>query len=175
MVSGLAQRVGTAVSDALVKVSGRVASVFLHNRRLARSPLWFYRHGMGAMLGDRLLMLEHRGRTSGLTRQVCLEVVERPAPGTIRVAAGLGPRSQWFRNLEAEPRCRVTSGQLRGVAATAVRVPQAEVGPALEGYAERNPVGWRVLEQVVRQGLPEGLSYADYLPMVDLVLDADGG
>lgn len=114
-MSGLAARAGAAVPHVLVRVSGRVASAFRHDRRLARSPLWFYRRGLGSVLGDRLLMLEHRGRTSGLTRQVCLEVVDRPAPGTSRV-------------------------------------PQAQVGPALEGYAERKPAGWRVLEN----GIPAG-------------------
>lgn len=165
---------GSAASDALVGVAGRFASTFLHDRRLARSPLWLYRLGLGALLGPRLLMLEHRGRSSGLARQVVLEVVDRPAPGTVRVASGLGPRSQWLRNLQAEPRCRVSTGRLRAVPATAVPVPQEQVGPALEAYAARNPAAWRVLEQVVREHLPEGMGYGEFLPMVDLVLDTAG-
>ncbi|RIK14372.1 MAG: nitroreductase family deazaflavin-dependent oxidoreductase, partial [Acidobacteria bacterium] len=84
-------------------------------------------------------MLEHRGRSSGLPRQVCLEVVDRPASGTFRVVSGLGPRSQWFRNLQAEPRCRVSTGRRRGATATEVRVPQEQVGAALADYAARNP------------------------------------
>lgn len=166
-------QVRAAVGDGLVRVAGRVGSVFLHDRRLARSPLWLYRHGLGFLLGPRLLMLEHRGRSSGLPRQVCLEVVDRPASGTLRVVSGLGPRSQWFRNLQAEPRCRVSTGRRRGAPATAVRVPQDQVGAALADYASRNPGGWRVLEQVMRQHLPEGRTYGDFLPMVDLVLDVD--
>lgn len=162
---------GGALVDGLVRLVGRVGSVFLHDRRLARSPLWLYRHGLGFLLGPRLLMLEHRGRASGLPRQVCLEVVDRPAPGTLRVVSGLGPGSQWFRNLRAEPRCRVSTGLRRGVPARAVRVPQEQVGDALADYAARNPAGWRVLEQVMRQHLPVGRTYADFLPMVDLVLD----
>ncbi len=166
-----------AAADALVALGGRVGSVFLHDRRLARSPLWLYRHGLGRLLGPRLLMLEHRGRSSGLLRQVVLEVVDRPGPGTYRVVSGLGPGSQWFRNLQADPRCRVTTGRHRHAAATAHRLPQEDVGPVLAAYAERNPRGWQVLEQVMRQHLPEGRTYGEFLPVVDLVLDGptDGG
>ena len=167
-----------AVAEALVGVAGRVGSVFLHDRRLARSPLWLYRHGLGRLLGPRLLMLEHRGRSSGLLRQVVLEVVDRPGPGTFRVVSGLGPGSQWFRNLEADPRCLVTTGRHRHAPATARRLPQEQVGPVLAAYQERNPRGWQVLEQVMRQHLPEGQGYGEFLPVVDLELDgreAGGG
>jgi deazaflavin-dependent oxidoreductase (nitroreductase family) len=158
------------VRQSLVDVAGRLASAFLHGRRLARAPLTVYRLGLGRLLGPRLLMLEHRGRRSGLTRQVCLEVVERPRPDVLRVVSGLGPRSQWYRNLLAEPRCRVSSGRLRRGAATAYPVPQAEASAALERYAAAHPRGWRVLERAVRQHLPDGGTFGDALPMVDLVL-----
>ncbi|HTM84573.1 MAG TPA: nitroreductase family deazaflavin-dependent oxidoreductase, partial [Mycobacterium sp.] len=38
-----------------------------------RAPIWLYRARLGALLGSRLLMLEHRGRTSGARRYVVLE------------------------------------------------------------------------------------------------------
>lgn len=45
-------------------------------------------------------MIEHRGRRSGLLRRTVLEVVDR-AEREVRVVAGYGPSSDWYRNLEA--------------------------------------------------------------------------
>ncbi|AXH97822.1 nitroreductase family deazaflavin-dependent oxidoreductase [Ornithinimicrobium avium] len=154
-----------------MEVAGRAGSRFLHDRRLARSPLWFYRHGLGWLLGQRLLMLEHLGRSSGQVREVCLEVVDRPTPASYRVVSGLGPRSQWFRNLQADPRCRVSTGRLRHAAATARRLPQEQVAAVLADYAARHPRGWQVLERTMRQHLPAGRTYGEFLPVVDLVLE----
>ena len=156
----------------LVELAGRVGSAFLHHRRTARAPLLLHRFRLERLLGPRLLVLEHRGRTSGLVRQVCLEVVDRPAPGTVRVVSGLGPGSQWYRNLLADPRCRVSTGRLHSAPATARPVPQDQVPQALERYAAAHPSGWRVLDRVIRRHLPPGRTYGDFLPMVDLVLDA---
>ena len=72
----------SGLGDRLLGLVGRAGSRFLHDRRLARSPLWFYRHGLGWLLGPRLLMLEHLGRSSGQVREVCLVVVDRPGTST---------------------------------------------------------------------------------------------
>ncbi len=152
-----------------VRAAGAVADVFLHQPRLARAPITLYRLGLGRLLGPRLLLLEHRGRSSGLVRQVCLEVLERPAPGTFRVISGLGPRSQWYRNLLADPRCRVSTGQLRQAIATAYPLAQEDVPAVLDRYIRQNPTGWQVLEQAMHGHLPDGLTYGEFLPVVDLV------
>jgi deazaflavin-dependent oxidoreductase (nitroreductase family) len=52
--------------------------------------------------------VETRGRVSGLPISVALGYVEEP-DGSIVVAAG-EPDADWARNLEDEPRCRVTIG-----------------------------------------------------------------
>lgn len=41
----------------------------LRTRWLVRAPIWLYRARLGAVLGSRLLMLEHTGRTSGQRRR----------------------------------------------------------------------------------------------------------
>lgn len=158
----------------LARGVARLASPVLHDRRLARSPLLLYRAGLGRLLGSRLLVLEHRGRRSGLLRQVVLEVVDRPAPRTFRVVSGLGPSAQWYRNLLHDPRCRVSTGRVREATATAYPVPREIVGEALTRYAAEHPRAWEVLEQVIRPHLPAGDTYEDFLPMVDLVLDEPG-
>ncbi|MDG4803790.1 nitroreductase family deazaflavin-dependent oxidoreductase [Micromonospora sp. WMMD980] len=82
-------------------------------RWLARAPIPLYRNGLGRLLGRRLMMLEHRGRRSGLPRYVVLEVVDRE-PGALFLASGYGPASQWFRNVRADPAVRVWTGPDQG-------------------------------------------------------------
>jgi deazaflavin-dependent oxidoreductase (nitroreductase family) len=80
-------------------------------RLLFRFPLVFYRLGLGRLLGSRFLMLEHRGRVSGLTRSTVLEVVRAdPASSSYFVASAWGEASDWYRNLKADPFCRIYAG-----------------------------------------------------------------
>ena len=53
-----------------------------------------------------VLRLETRGRVSGRPLEVALGYVEEP-DGTVLVAAG-SANADWARNLDADPRCRVT-------------------------------------------------------------------
>lgn len=108
-------------------------------RTLARGPIWLYRFGLGGLLGRRLVLLQHIGRTSGRPRQVVLEVVGWHAPsGGYVVAAGYGARSQWFRNILAQPQVGFQVGwrHHRGVAEP---LTPAESGRALAYYARRHP------------------------------------
>lgn len=50
--------------------------------------------------------LETRGRTTGRPVIAAVGFVEQP-DGTLVIAAGT-PETDWARNLEADPRCRVT-------------------------------------------------------------------
>ncbi len=54
----------------------------------------------------KVALLETRGRTSGLPIVAAVGYVEEP-DGSLLVAAG-SPEADWARNLEADPRCRVT-------------------------------------------------------------------
>jgi len=57
----------------------------------------------------RVVRIETVGRRSGRTVPVVVGFVERDG-GAIVVAA-TSPEASWARNLEAEPRCRVTIGE----------------------------------------------------------------
>src|ERR1051325_9087278 len=57
-----------------------LAARALQTRALVRAPVTLYRHGLGWVLGGRVLMLEHTGRRSGRARFACLEVADRPGP-----------------------------------------------------------------------------------------------
>lgn len=73
-------------------------------RVIARAPITLYRWRLGQLLGGRLLLLTHTGRTSGQPRQVVLEITGRdPATGAYHLASGFGPESQWYRNIQQTP------------------------------------------------------------------------
>lgn len=120
------------------------------------------------MLGDRLLMLEHRGRTSGLVRRVVLEVLGNPQPGRYLVVAGFGERADWLRNVRAHPGVRVSIGRLRSARATARPLPRAEADEALASYRATHPLAWAVLSRTMEQSLGTDLAT---LPIVALDLD----
>lgn len=151
-------------------VSGALRSVLVRPV-LARSPLALYGAGLGGLLGRGLLRLEHRGRVSGKRRYAVLEVVDRPRPGVLRVVSGLGTDSQWFRNIQAEPKVRVSNGWGPPVPATAHVLAEPEAAQTFERYEAVHPWRWAALERTVREHVPEGSTLAQALPVVDLVLD----
>lgn len=125
----------------------------LHTRWLVRAPIWLYRAGFGFLLGRRMLMLEHIGRTSGATRYVVLEVVERPGPDSYVIVSGFGVKAQWYRNVVANPEVRVSTAFHRSVSARAVPVPPADVEATLKRYAAQHPRAWRRLEPTLRAAM----------------------
>ncbi|AHH17723.1 hypothetical protein NONO_c29340 [Nocardia nova SH22a] len=139
----------------------------LRTRGLVRAPIAIYRAGLGFLFGSRMLMLEHIGRTSGARRYVVLEVVDRPGPGELVIVSGFGARSQWYRNIAAEPSVRVWVGWRRGVPARAVAMDDAESAAALARYQRAHPAAWKNLRAMIERatGVP-----VDTLPMVRLRL-----
>ena len=125
-----------------------------------RAPLLAYRARLGWLFGHRLVMLVHRGRTSGRWRQVVVEVVVRdPATGAVTVASGYGPTSNWYRNLLADPDAQIVLGARRH-AVRARPLPAEEGGDLMVDYARRRP---RSARMVARQmGVPVDGSEASY-------------
>lgn len=121
----------------------------LRNRGIVRAPIWLYRRGLGGLMGPRILMLEHIGRTSGKQRYACLEVVERPAPDTFVVVSGFGESAQWYRNLIANPRCWVTNGWGSRRPAHATPMNAAESAAALGRYRAAHPRAWENLSGAI--------------------------
>ena len=58
-------------------------------------------HGSGTPYGGYMLLLRVRGRRSGLLRSVPLSYLV--ADGAVWVMAGFGTRTEWYRNLVADP------------------------------------------------------------------------
>ncbi len=77
-------------------------------------PVWLYRAGLGRLFGSRLVVLVHRGRKTGAVRRTVLEALaHRPIDGEYRLLSGRGRRSDWFRNLEANPPIELWVGARR--------------------------------------------------------------
>ncbi|MCX2729566.1 nitroreductase family deazaflavin-dependent oxidoreductase [Saccharopolyspora sp. NFXS83] len=151
---------------------GRWGAALLRNRALMRAPILLYRARLGFLLGSRLLMLEHLGRNSGVVRHVVLEVIGHPAPDVYVIASGFGERAQWYRNLMANPRVRISVAGHNTAPATARRLPTAEADSALADYARRHPRAWAKFKNVLENTLGITISEQDTaLPVLELRLD----
>ena len=149
-----------------------IIAAILRVRPLMRAPILIYRAGCGALFGSRMLMLEHIGRTSGIRRNVVLEVIDRPAPDRFLVASGFGDKAQWFRNIRADPRVRVYHRGRPPRAATARVLTPQEASRSLADYAERHPRSWEHFKPVLERTLGRPIDEtAPSLPIVDLRLD----
>lgn len=130
-------------------------------RALLRAPILFYRFGQGRLLGSRFVLINHIGRRTGQPRQTVVEVVDRSAR-SLTVAAGFGPRSDWYRNLLAHPAASIVhAGRTTGV--TATPLPAEQAAGAMLRYANRHPYAAHKLAQVM--GYTVDGTDADYLAM----------
>lgn len=112
-----------------------------------RSPVWLYTHGLGWLLGRRFLCLTHRGRTSGRQYRTVLEVLARDGDSVV-VIAGLGPTSDWFRNLRAGSPAVIQTGRTAFAADHRV-LGAAEAAAVIADYERRH----RLVRPVVRRVL----------------------
>ncbi|MEJ3653504.1 nitroreductase family deazaflavin-dependent oxidoreductase [Actinomycetes bacterium KLBMP 9759] len=107
-------------------------------RLLARLPARLYAADLGWLLGNRFLCLTHIGRRSGRRHRTVLEVIAtEPGTGEVLVIAALGPSSDWYRNIQANPAVEVTVGRHRFVPAHRT-LDEPEAAAVLAGYERRN-------------------------------------
>src|SRR5689334_24931810 len=111
----------------------------LRSRWLVRAPIWVYRVHFGFLFGRRMLMLEHIGRKSGARRYAVLEVVDRPGPDQYVIVSGFGEKSQWYRNVVANPHVRVSVGLRSDVPATATPLTSHAVQQIMDHYSHDHP------------------------------------
>jgi len=99
------------------------------NRLFFKTPLFLWRTGMGPLLshpalgGSRMLALTTRGRKSGQPRHTMLSYA--PAGSKDYVCSGWGKRSDWVKNMLADPLVTVQVGQ-KTYSARAYRVTDLE-------------------------------------------------
>ena len=108
------------------------------SRALFRAPIYLYRLGLGWVFGQRILLLNHIGRVSGMQRQVILEVVEHdPTDGSFVVASGWGPAAAWYRNILHAPEVSIQVGR-RTIPVTAVPLTADQGAEIFARYAARH-------------------------------------
>jgi deazaflavin-dependent oxidoreductase (nitroreductase family) len=101
-----------------------------------RVPVGLYRIGLADQLGRSTLLLVTRGRKTGRWRTTPLNYV---VDGDVTyVLAGMGPASDWLRNLQTYPYVQVQVGRRRFTACAEVIVDPAEHRRALSLWAERS-------------------------------------
>ena len=82
-------------------------------RLLANAPRWFYRLGLGWVLGKRVVQITHRGRKSGLLRRTILEVLSYdPQTHEVLIVSGWEGKTDWYRNIQQEPALEVRIGRV---------------------------------------------------------------
>jgi len=125
--------------------------------------------GLGVLLGPRLMLLEHVGRTSGTARFVVLEVLARPNEDELVVASGFGRGAQWFQNLQHNPNCYVSVGGRRRVPAVAIVLEPERAAEFLVEYQREHPKLWAKLNSSMVELHGGDTEYE--LPLVRLQLE----
>lgn len=114
--------------------------------RLARLPVIFYRLGLGGLLGEQLILLNHIGRKTGAIHQAVVRVVSHDVDAdTYYIAAAWGFKSQWPRNLLAHPEITVQIGRRKLTVAAQLLTPEQGAHVLLD-YRQRHP-------EAARQGM----------------------
>jgi deazaflavin-dependent oxidoreductase (nitroreductase family) len=101
-------------------------------------PILQYKLGLGWMIGRYILLLTTTGRKSGKPRQTPLEYVHDRDNDRYRIAAGWGGKTDWYRNIQKNPRVTVRVGDKR-FEAIAERACDEEVARYMMHVSERHP------------------------------------
>jgi deazaflavin-dependent oxidoreductase (nitroreductase family) len=140
-----------------------------------RLPIWLYRYRLGWLLGNRFLLLVHKGRKSGLPRQAVLEIVGyHEDTGVYVVAAAWGEKADWYLNILKTPVVWVRAGRKR-FKAVASRLPEDHAQLELQLYVRRHPIAFRQLAGLMfdlstgsRQGDDLYRAFVRSIPLVAL-------
>jgi deazaflavin-dependent oxidoreductase (nitroreductase family) len=139
-------------------------------KRFLRLPVYLFHWRLGFVLGDRIVLITHRGRKSGRTYQTPVEVVEHDrAACEYIVCSGTGPRADWYQNLAAEPALTIQVGNQHWTPCQRFLDPE-EAARRFAGYETEHP---RTARKLLRSmgnsydGTDEGrLEMMKRMPMV---------
>lgn len=114
-----------------------------------RLPIYFYRWGIGWLLGSRFLLLKHIGRTTGNLRFAVLEIISaQPETETYFVVSGFGTRSDWYRNILQNSQVEIQIGRKR-IPSKARQVDSSKAGDILVAYAQKHPRSLKSLSKLM--------------------------
>lgn len=106
---------------------------------VAKLPILFYRLGLGALLNDKLILLNHIGRKTGTTHQAVVRVLSHDVDSdTYYIASAWGFKSHWPRNLLAHPEIAVQIGKRKLIVDAKLLTPEQGASVLLD-YRRRYP------------------------------------
>lgn len=109
-------------------------------KRLNTLMLWHWRLGMGSYLNfwpsglGRFLILLHTGRKSGRRYQTPVNYTEHA--GDVYIVAGFGPKTDWYRNLMAQPQTEVWLPDGRWLVTVADVTDSADQAPIMRAVLQ---------------------------------------
>ncbi len=101
-------------------------------------PVLQYKLGIGWMIGKTVLLLTTVGRKSGRLRDTPLEYEYDSEHDRYRIAAGWGGNTDWYRNLQANPKVCVQVGRRKFETIAEIASDQ-EVGEYMMNVSRRHP------------------------------------
>jgi len=137
---------------------------------LLRAPIWLYRFHLGGLLGNRFLLLTHTGRKTGQTRQTVVEVVQYDkAHSVYYVASGWGEKSNWYKNIMANPNVTIQVKNKK-YKAIAERVTPEMGGQIMLNYSHEHPFALRELARFMKYPLDgseeRAIDFGRNIPMI---------
>jgi deazaflavin-dependent oxidoreductase (nitroreductase family) len=119
--------------------------------RALRAPVVLYDWHLGWLLGRRFLRLTHRGRRSGRSYRMMLEVLGNDQDrGEVFVMVGLGRAAQWYRNVIVGGAVEVAIGRERFRLAYRELAP-AQAAEVLANYESCHPLLALVVRSLLSQ------------------------
>ncbi|MCK5633747.1 MAG: nitroreductase family deazaflavin-dependent oxidoreductase [Anaerolineales bacterium] len=122
-----------------------------------KPPRIAYALGLGPIIGRLVLLLTTRGRKTGLLRVTPLQYEQ--IEEKYYVASAFGTRTDWYRNILADPGVRVRVGRKEFEALAETSTDPARIAGFLEVRLARHP---RMIGMMLRaEGLPPSPSRQD--------------
>ena len=122
-----------------------------------KPPRIAYALGLGPLIGRLVLLLTTRGRRTGLLRVTPLQYEQ--IEGKYYVASAFGTRTDWYRNILADPSVRVRVGRKAFAAFAEPSTDPVQIADFLEYRLARHP---RMIGMMLRaEGLPPSPSRQD--------------
>jgi deazaflavin-dependent oxidoreductase (nitroreductase family) len=135
-----------------------------------RLPIWLYRLGLGKLLGNRFLLLTHKGNKSGQQRQAVLEVIQSyPSEERYLVVSGFGEKSHWYQNIKQEPRVTIQVGSKKNPA-IANQLDSKLAGDVILEYTQNNPWALKTFSRLLGYEIehsPQGYrQFGENIPVI---------
>ena len=136
-----------------------------------KQPILLYKLGAGPLIGNQVLLLTTIGRKSGSERRTALGYTYKPEIDTYYLTAGWDGRTDWYRNLQANPQVNVRVGK-RNFDCLSRSVSEEEAVRLLQEYVDTNPFASQLWPELTGEPFDpseEGLRHAiPHFPMVAL-------